>query len=201
MSNIVMTKEDKIKMFDLELNYINDADLKSLAIEIIANADDYFFTIPASSTGKNHPQFDLGEGGLVRHTRCVVYMARCMAESFGFSNYDKDTITVAALAHDIKKQGEGDKGVGYTIHNHPILASQYVSDIWSKIKSTVPLKIILKIMNAISSHMGKWGHLSEYIGDNRPLPKPNTQFAKILHAADYIASRKALLDFDFNAKI
>ena len=53
-------------MFDLELNCINDADLKSLAIEIIANANNYFFTIPASSTGKNHPQFDLGKTTQVR---------------------------------------------------------------------------------------------------------------------------------------
>ena len=69
-----MNRADKIAMFSKEIGSIVDDDLRKLATEVIAQADDYFFTIPASSTGKNHPPFSLGEGGLVRHTKCVVYM-------------------------------------------------------------------------------------------------------------------------------
>lgn len=77
-----MNRADKIAMFSKEIGDITDGALRKLATEIIACADDYFFTIPASSTGKNHPPFALGEGGLVRHTKCVVYMVEWLCESF-----------------------------------------------------------------------------------------------------------------------
>ena len=116
----MISRDDKIKMFINEIGDIKDANLKAFATELIANADDYFFVVPASSSGKYHPPFDLGDGGLVRHTRLVAYMAKSLAESYCFSDYDTDCLIVAALAHDIKKQGNGD--TGHTVWDHPILA-------------------------------------------------------------------------------
>jgi hypothetical protein len=84
-----MNRADKLAMFSKEIESIVDDNLRKLAIEIIACADDYFFTIPASSTGKNHPPFSLGEGGLVRHTKCVVYMVECLCESFNIDEYKR----------------------------------------------------------------------------------------------------------------
>ena len=76
-----MTRGEKISVFINELNYIKDDNLNAFAKELIANAEDYFFTVPASSSGKYHPQFSLGVGGLVRHTRCVAYFAMGAGES------------------------------------------------------------------------------------------------------------------------
>ena len=75
-----MDRADKIAMFSKEIESIVDDDLRKLATEVIACADNYFFTIPASSSGKFHPSFSLGEGGLVRHTKCMVYMTKCLCE-------------------------------------------------------------------------------------------------------------------------
>ena len=83
----MISREDKINLFINEINDIQDENLRAFATELIANADDYFFTVPASSSGKYHPPFDLGDGGLVRHTRLVAYMARSLAESYCFSDY------------------------------------------------------------------------------------------------------------------
>lgn len=190
-----MNKEDKIALFAKEINAIKDDGLKKLATAIIFNADDYFFTIPASSSGKHHPPFSLGEGGLVRHTKCVVYIARCIAESFNFSSYDIDAITVAAIAHDIKKQGLHQSG--HTVHEHPILAAYYIMNIWEKLRFNIPFETVYDITTAIQCHMGKWWNLPEFIGENKPLPMPTTNFDKVLQAADYLASRKVLLEFDF----
>ena len=41
-------------------------------IELLPN---YFFEVPASSTGKYHPEFALGDGGLIRHTKVAVRIA------------------------------------------------------------------------------------------------------------------------------
>lgn len=192
-----MNKNDKIALFIKEIDSINDKNLKKLATEIIACADDYFFTIPASSTGKNHPPFSLGEGGLVRHTKCVVYMVNCLCESFNIDEYKKDMLIVAALAHDIKKQGNTPNGLGYTVHEHPLLAAQYVCEVYFASDIVILNGVVGIIADLISSHMGKWGAHPKFIGDKKPLPMPESDCAKILQAADYIASRREILDFDF----
>lgn len=190
-----MNKEDKIALFAKEINDIKDDGLRKLATEIIACADDYFFIIPASSTGKNHPPFSLGEGGLVRHTKCVVYMVKCLCESFNIDEYKRDMLIVAALAHDIKKQGND--GVGYTVHEHPLLAARYVCEVYFASDITILNGVVSSIADLISSHMGKWGADPKFIGDKTPLPMPESDCTKILQAADYLASRKEILDFDF----
>ena len=195
-----MNRADKIAMFSKEIEDIVDNDLRKLATEIIAHADDYFFTIPASSTGKNHPPFALGEGGLVRHTKCVVYMVERLCESFNIDEYKRDMLIVAALAHDIKKQGDCAEGVGHTVHEHPLLAAQYICEVYFAIDESeiyVPNGIMELIVDAIKSHMGKWGAYSKFIGDKKPLPMPQTECEKILQAADYLASRKEILAFEF----
>lgn len=190
-----MDRKDKIAMFINEINDIADDGLRNLATEILANADDYFFTIPASSTGKNHPPFSSGEGGLVRHTKCVVYMVKCLCESFDIDEYKRDMLIVAAIAHDIKKQG--DEGVGHTVHEHPLLAARYVCKVYATSGIIIRNGVVSIIADMISSHMGKWGANPKYIGDKKPLPLPESDCAKILQAADYIASRREILDFDF----
>ena len=87
--------EDRLKLFSNELNEISDEKLRNFAEDLIINADDYFFTIAASTTGKYHPQFDLGVGGLVRHTRCVVFFAICEATSRCFEDHEKDLLIVS----------------------------------------------------------------------------------------------------------
>lgn len=192
-----MNRADKIAMFSKEIGDIMDDDLRKLATEVIACADDYFFTIPASSTGKNHPPFSLGEGGLVRHTKCVVYMVKCLCESFNIDEYKRDMLIVAALAHDIKKQGDCADGLGYTVHEHPLLAARYVCEVYFASDITILNGVVSIIADLISSHMGKWGADPKFIGDKKPLPVPQTDCEKILQAADYLASRKEILDFEF----
>lgn len=184
----MINKEDKVKMFVNELNDITDSKLRELAKIMIENADDYFFVVPASSSGKYHPSFDLGDGGLVRHTRCVAYYAQCMAESMMFDEHDKNLIILAALAHDIKKQGDG-KGK-HTVTEHPILASAYLSQLASEHIGLISSEDLVKVCTAVECHMGKWG-----MKDG--LPGPKSEFDKALQAADYIASRKDILSFNF----
>ena len=192
-----MNRVDKIAMFSKEIGDITDGDLRKLATEIIACADDYFFTIPASSSGKNHPPFALGEGGLVRHTKCVVYMVKWLCESFNIDEYKKDMLIVAALAHDIKKQGDCPEGVGHTVHEHPLLAARYVCEVYFASDITILKGVVSLIADMISSHMGKWGADPKFIGDKKSLPMPESDCEKILQAADYLASRKEILDFKF----
>lgn len=67
--------EGKSTVFQKELNLIKDTNLRDFIAICLDNAPDYFFEMPASSTGKYHPEYTLGEGGLVRHTKAAVAIA------------------------------------------------------------------------------------------------------------------------------
>lgn len=184
----MISKEDKVKMLANEIGDITDPAIKDFATKMVEEADDYFFVVPASSSGKYHPQFDLGDGGLVRHTRCVVYYAECISESFNFTSRQRDMIIVSALAHDIKKQGDG--RLKRTVTEHPILGAEYVMQIAKEVPNAFSAEELSIMTQAIRSHMGKWG-------GKDGLPVPETEFDKCLQAADYIASRKDILQFNF----
>ena len=66
---------DKVKTFEKELEYIVDDNIKESAKTMIELLPDYFFHEAASSTGKYHPSYALGDGGLVRHTKAAVRVA------------------------------------------------------------------------------------------------------------------------------
>ena len=183
-----MKKEDKVLRFVNELNDIRDEKVRAFATKMIEEADDYFFVVPASSSGKYHPTFDLGEGGLVRHTRCVVYYSECISESYDFDNRTRDMLIVSALAHDIKKQGDG---LGkHTVKEHPLLAASYMDKIAEMVPDAFTPDELEIMKGAVRSHMGKWGR-------EDGLPVPSTEFEKCLQVADYIASRKEILNFSF----
>ena len=70
---------------------------------------DYFYEIPASSTGKYHPDFSLGEGGLVRHVKVAVRLAKelldnpCIGDKY--TNNEKDIMIFTLILHDGLKSG------------------------------------------------------------------------------------------------
>lgn len=190
-----MNREDKLKFFVNELNDIQDKNLREFAEILISDAPDYFFTVAASSSGKYHPTFDLGNGGLVRHTRCVAFFARSVAESLDWNSHDTDLLIIAAIAHDIQKQGDGT--TGYTVREHPILAKKYVMSRITRNADVISLEDGEKIANAVASHMGKWEAREPWLKGKDAYPMPKDEFEKALQIADYIASRKEILDFNF----
>ena len=65
-----MTKED---VFVPILENIKNEDIKEFAQYLITHdCPGYFYEIGASSTGKYHPQYAVGELGLARHTCALV---------------------------------------------------------------------------------------------------------------------------------
>ena len=121
-----MKKTEKVDVFKEEINYIKDSSLRGDLKILIGLLPDYFFEVPASSTGKYHPAFSLGDGGLVRHTKAAVRIAYELLNNntvgAKFSLHDKDLILIALTLHDGVKSGiEHSK---YTRFDHPLLASK-----------------------------------------------------------------------------
>ena len=63
---------NKIEIFNKELSYIKDSRIKESASVLVELIPEYFFIEAASSTGKYHPSFSQGVGGLLRHTKVAV---------------------------------------------------------------------------------------------------------------------------------
>jgi len=162
-------------MFDEEIDYIEDRKLRKLAKRLVEGMPSYFFDIPASSSGKYHPQYALGEGGLYRHTKAAVRIAISLLNLEQHAGLPKDHIIIALIVHDAFKQGA--ERTDRTVTEHPWLSSNYVRNFDYKNKNDLSL-----IASLIESHMGQW------TGDI--LPKPETDAQKFVHLCDYIASRK-----------
>ena len=99
----------KKEMFNKELTYIKKEKYRSNVEILIELLPDYFFEVAASSTGKYHPSFALGDQGLVRHTKVAVRIAHELLENeivgFSFNQDEKDLMIIALIMHDGLKHG------------------------------------------------------------------------------------------------
>ena len=188
-----MTK--KIEVFKKEINYVKDASRRKDLKTLISLLPDYFFEIPASSTGKYHPSFALGEGGLVRHTKVAVRIAYELLQNntvgMKFTDKDKDLIIMALTLHDGLKSGtEHSK---YTKFDHPLLVSKMIMENTDKL--SLDIDDIRKMCSMIESHMGEWTYDSYQ--KKEVLPKPKTAEQRFVHMCDFLASRK-VINVEFN---
>lgn len=184
------------EIFDEILATFENEDIKTFATKCIDAAPPYWHSVPSSSTGKYHPQYALGDGGLVRHTLALVRILNHMfgVESIAnqFTSRERDLLRTAGIAHDMMKSGtqEDYEKSKYTKFDHPLLAARMVYNMDGLNKDERKY-----IATAISSHMGQWN--SDKRHPNIVLPKPEDKSQIILHLADYLASRKDIeIKFD-----
>ena len=186
----------KSTIFNNELELIKNDRLRRSCEVLLNELPDYFYEIPASSTGKYHPKFALGEGGLVRHTKVAVRIAYeiIKTQSIGnvFTDDEKDLILISLMLHDGLKEGFPKEK--YTKFDHPILAANFVND---KANLTELTSEEVKLISTnISSHMGEWNK-SDYSDITLPLHK--NKYQKMVHMCDLLASRKFInVEFDGN---
>lgn len=170
-----------IKYFERELNLIVNEDLRMTVKSYLEEATpDYFWTIGASSSGKYHPSFSQGTGGLVRHTKAVVMFAEELLRmsSYAYMREEyKDYVIAACILHDTCKYGinEYDKK---EYKNHATNAAKAFADYAEQVMNYKPSEFLL---NAIASHMGQWSTEKE--------DRPFTSIDRCVHLADYMASR------------
>jgi hypothetical protein len=181
-----MTKKEKVLTFKNELKWIKNKEIQKFVVNIISELPDYFFIVPASSTGKYHPTYSLGEGGLVRHTKSAVLIAKTLLDleqyKDKYTEKQRDIMLTALLLHDGVKHGLN--GSKYTVATHPIEMSDFIQ---SKYKTPY---WVGEICDCIDTHMGEFN--KDYQTKKEVLPKPKTDMQKFVHMCDFLASRKFL---------
>lgn len=190
---------NKVEKFKTELSYIKNERIRKACQEMVQLLPDYFFEVPASSTGKYHPAYATGDGGLLRHTKGAIRIAfemlgdPCIGDKY--TSDEKDMMIMALMLHDGLKYGiQKDK---YTKFDHPLLMADYIMDH----EDILGLEVeeIEFICDAIKTHMGPY--TTDYRGVE-VLEKPRTKYQNFVHLCDFLASRKCiLLPFNENDEI
>lgn len=185
------------KLLEPILNTFENPDIKEFAIVLLDSLPEYIWHVGASSTGKYHPQYSLGEMGLMRHQMAVVRFMNFFLEleqyNKNISSRQRDLLRVACLIHDGRKSGsqEDYERSKYTKFNHPTLMADVIRGYDGKYLNHEEIELIA---HCIESHMGQW-NLDKKTGEC--LPKPVDIYQELVHLADYLASRKTLtMDFE-----
>lgn len=188
---------NKSQFFDHEIEFIQSEDLRSFVrFYFDCRVPAYFWTSGASSSGKFHPAMSQGEGGLVRHTKAVAWFCEellRMSQWAYLTDERKDYARVACLLHDTAKYGVYDEINKDDYPRHGSIAANCVEHAWMVFfEEDCPYELT----HALTSHMGQWTTDKE--------DRPFTPIDRLVHMADYVASR-AFIDIpeitaDYNDK-
>lgn len=196
-TNSTEVSMNKSQFFDHEIEFIQSEDLRSFVrFYFDCRVPAYFWTSGASSSGKFHPAMSQGEGGLVRHTKAVAWFCEellRMSQWAYLSDERKDYARVACLLHDTAKYGVYDEINKDDYPRHGSIAANCVERAWMVFfEEDCPYELT----HALTSHMGQWTTDKE--------DRPFTPIDRLVHMADYVASR-AFIDIpaitaDYNDK-
>lgn len=178
------------ELFLEELQYMEEEKYRGSLLKILKLLPEYWYYEPASSTGKYHPKYSLGEGGLLRHSKAAMRIGFELLSNpfFGekYTSREKDLMLLALLVHDGLKSGLPQEK--YTRFDHPILMANFILEHQKELD--LNSEDASFISDVIKTHMGPW--TIDYKG-NEILEKPTTKYQSFVHMCDYLASRKCIL--------
>lgn len=153
------------------LDKIETDSIREETARLTANAPDYFWEVPASSSGHHHPMCRK-DRGLWAHTLMVTTVVDRMSESYRhqgrLSKKEVDCAFAAAILHDQRKNGSPENPQEKSTSDHDIVMAEVAYE------SSLPSKV----GDAIATHMGPW-----YDG-----PTPQNTLQQMVHQADMVAS-------------
>lgn len=158
------------------LQSIKNDEIRAWVNAMLDIAPQAFWERPCSSTGKHHRPDENEIGGQIVHTARVCNVAAHLANMVQLSDSDYDILIASAILHDTCKYGLDGKST-YTNENHPQLL-EILRD--NNCIFLPPCQYYKEILLNIAQHMGRW--------TPEPIPPP-TKLGKLLHIADFIASR------------
>lgn len=187
----VINHADKSRMLAV-IDNISDEGIKMFAKTCLNIIPDYVFDIPASADCTERPASDIADGGLQRHLINTANVVSILMEPiYGIiesaqKQHETDMMIVAALFHDFLKFGWQEDYETYHVElfDHPRLAAEALRCI----KGIVPDNVVAFITNCIETHMGS-RNTNPDDPNAIPLPIPDTECKRLVHIADYVATR------------
>lgn len=178
---MAITLAQKKKFFQEELLEIKNSGMEKFLIEVLKKFPDYFFNdCPASSTGKYHPPGLNKPDGTLIHTKLVVRVVKELTRISDLDINRTDALIVAAVCHDMFKQGF--EKSGHTAFEHPELAVKAVRKVYWDNPDLIPFPLFTLMTDSMKYHYGRWGY-------HKMSPIETGFLLGLLHIADAIASK------------
>lgn len=165
-------------IYNQELRLLQNKEKQEKTLSLLSSSvSEKMKSVPASSSGKYHPLFAQGEGGLVRHSKAVAQTAYGLAGLLNVPG-NKDRFVVAGLMHDMWKLGpEGNSS--FTDPKHGSLAAEALARVGMSEEADLA-----------GPHMGNFSK-----GQYKNAPKISKFDQRLLNNADWLMSRTYAQDY------
>jgi len=182
-----MTIDEKIAVFQPYLDKFETDEMRLYCADMIAEIPDYIFTMPSSTSGKFHNATQCLPHGQVYH---IIMFAEVMnyrlalkgnKEKFK-SPSQRDAMRCVPFFHDAIKCGLN--GSQYTVHDHPMLAGEWVRN--TKVEHDINDKTKEAIARMCERHSGEWTTTKR---SKVVLPEPENAMELFCHECDILSSR------------
>ena len=180
---------DKVKVFEGLLNKFETDEIRDYCTDMIKEIPDYIFTIPSSTSFKYHNKTQCQPHGQIFH---ILMFAEVMNYVLGLeyvkektNERQRDCLRCTPIFHDAIKCGLN--GSQYTVHEHPMLAGEWVRN--TSVEHDVDADTKAYIARLCESHSGEWTSTKR---SKTVLPKPENDEQFFVHMCDYLASRSNL---------
>lgn len=169
-------RDEEVRRRLPEVDRIKDDELREQTIDAIGRGfPEYFWEVPATSSGKYHNPYARDGHGLWIHVKMASTAFERKAESYIKRNvltrYEADCVRAALLLHDMLKYGHQYSDGDDVAQNHDLMAGQ-----WLRRNTDLPQPVI----DGVEQHNGPW-----YEG---PTPEYGDAVPDIVHMCDMDAS-------------
>ena len=188
----------KSDVFEDFLNTFETDEIKEYCRDMIEQAPDYIWNIPASTSMKYHNATQCQPGGQLYHILMACEIMNYILSLEYVKNKfpqpkKRDCMRTAICLHDMVKCGWD--GGQYTVHVHPVLAQKWVEE--TAVEHDIDSRLKKYIGRLIASHSGEWTTSNKSVVE---LPKLENDEQFIIHLCDYLGSR-ANLDMIYSEDI
>lgn len=181
---------NKVKILETLLNSFETEEIRNYCKDMIEEIPDYIFTIPSSTSFKYHNKTQCQPHGQIFH---ILMFGEIMNYILGLEYVQercsdprrRDCLRCTPIFHDAIKCGLN--GSQYTVHEHPILAGEWVRN--TVVEHDVDVDTKSFIARLCESHSGQWTSTNR---SKTILPKPETEEQFLVHLCDYLSSRSNL---------
>ena len=183
----MITNEKKVMVFKEILDKFETDTMRLYCEDMIKQIPDYIFTMPSSTSGKFHNKTQCQQHGQIYHILMFAEILnyrlalKCNKEKFN-SDIQRDAMRCVPIFHDAIKCGMN--GSSFTVHDHPILAGEWVRN--AKIEHDIDSGTKESIARMCERHSGEWTSTKR---SKIVLPEPESDMEIMIHECDILSSR------------
>lgn len=177
----------KRKILSIVKNRFETEQIKEYFLDMGEHIPDYFFTMPASTSGKFHNSKQCEDFGQLYHvfmfSSIMEHRLRLKGNKEKYNTPEiRDCMRCVPFFHDAVKCGWN--GSRHTVPDHPMLAAQWVRDTIVEHDISAEYKEMIACM--CEAHSGEWNTNRS----GKPImPEPRSDMEFFVHECDILSSR------------